>query len=152
VGRAGIFDRDSAAVIATIGSHGTRLTGLAEVHPEPFRQLLRPGSRARRFPAARQRPIFAHCGGDHGPDSFNGLGALVDWVENGQAPASLITSKVGNGTVTETRPVYQYPLIAVDTTGGPITEASSYLDRHREKVFLARPSAVTFRMSGSPYR
>jgi hypothetical protein len=31
-----------------------------------------------------------------------------------------------NGQVTQTRPAYQYPLIAVDTTGGPVTEASSY--------------------------
>jgi feruloyl esterase len=71
-------------------------------------------------------PGVSHCSGGDGPDSFNGLGALVNWVENGQAPASLITSKVVNGKVTETRPVYQYPLIAVDTTGGPVTEASSY--------------------------
>jgi len=71
-------------------------------------------------------PGVAHCGGGDGPDSFNGLGALVNWVEHGQAPTSFVTSKVVNGTVTQTRPVYQYPLIAVDTTGGPITEASSY--------------------------
>jgi hypothetical protein len=71
-------------------------------------------------------PGVAHCGGGDGPDSFNGLGALVSWVENGQAPTSLVTSKVVSGKVTETRPVYQYPLIAVDTTGGPVTEASSY--------------------------
>ena len=71
-------------------------------------------------------PGVAHCGGGDGPDSFNGLGALVNWVEKGQAPTSFVTSKVVNGTVTQTRPVYQYPLIAVDTTGGPVTEASSY--------------------------
>jgi Tannase and feruloyl esterase len=71
-------------------------------------------------------PGVAHCGGGDGPDSFNGLGALVTWVEKGQAPTSFVTSKVVNGTVTQTRPVYQYPLIAVDTTGGPVTEASSY--------------------------
>ncbi len=71
-------------------------------------------------------PGVSHCGGGDGPDSFNGLGALVNWVEQGQAPASLLTSKVVNGQVTQTRPVYQYPLIAVDTTGGPVTQASSY--------------------------
>jgi feruloyl esterase len=71
-------------------------------------------------------PGVSHCGGGDGPDSFNGLGALVDWVEQGKAPPSLLTSKVVNGQVTQTRPVYQYPLIAVDTTGGPVTEASSF--------------------------
>ena len=80
-------------------------------------------------------PGVAHCGGGDGPDSFNGLGALVNWVEKGQAPTSFVTSKVVNGTVTQTRPVYQYPLIAVDTTGGPITEASSYTP-HQPPVYF----------------
>jgi len=74
-------------------------------------------------------PGVAHCGGGDGPGSFNGLGALMGWVEQGQAPSSLLTSKVVNGTVTATRPVYQYLLIAVDTTGGPVTEAASYTAR-----------------------
>lgn len=82
-------------------------------------------------------PGVSHCGGGDGPDSFNGLGALVKWVENGQAPTSLVTSKVVNGTVTETRPVYQYPLIAADTTGGPITEASSYTPQQPPVYFNA---------------
>jgi feruloyl esterase len=80
-------------------------------------------------------PGVAHCGGGDGPDSFNGLGGLVNWVEKGQAPTSFVTSKVVNGTVTQTRPVYQYPLIAVDTTGGPITEASSYTP-HQPPVYF----------------
>jgi Tannase and feruloyl esterase len=82
-------------------------------------------------------PGVAHCGGGDGPDSFNGLGGLVNWVEKGQAPTSFVTSKVVNGTVTQTRPVYQYPLIAVDTTGGPITEASSYTSHQPPAYFDA---------------
>jgi feruloyl esterase len=51
----------------------------------------------------------------------------VDWVTRGRAPASLPTSTVSSsGTVTATRPVYPFPEIAVDTTGGPVTEAGSY--------------------------
>jgi feruloyl esterase len=71
-------------------------------------------------------PGVSHCSGGDGPDSFNGLGALVNWVEKGQAPSVITTSKVTDGKVTATRPVFQYPFIAVDTTGGPVTEASSY--------------------------
>jgi len=82
-------------------------------------------------------PGVAHCGGGDGPVSFNGLGALVNWVEHGQAPTSFVTSKVVNGTVTQTRPVYQYPLIAVDTTGGPVTEASSYTPHQPPAYFDA---------------
>ena len=82
-------------------------------------------------------PGVSHCAGGDGPDSFNGLGALVNWVEQGQAPSSLVTSKVVNGTVTETRPVYQYPLIAVDTTGGPVTTASSFTPKQPAVPFNA---------------
>lgn len=86
-------------------------------------------ARTRAFARLFMLPGVAHCGGGDGPDSFNGLGALMSWVERGQAPSSLLTSKVVSGAVTATRPVYQYPLIAVDTTGGPVTEAASYTAR-----------------------
>ncbi len=74
-------------------------------------------------------PGVAHCGGGDGPDSFDALTAITNWVTNGKAPASLLTSAVTNGTTTATRPVYPYPLMAVDTTGGPTNEASSYTAR-----------------------
>jgi hypothetical protein len=94
-------------------------------------------ARTQEFARLFMLPGVAHCGGGDGPDSFNGLGGLVNWVEKGQAPTSFVTSKVVNGTVTQTRPVYQYPLIAVDTTGGPITEASSYTPHQPPAYFDA---------------
>ena len=102
-------------------------------------------ARTQEFARLFMLPGVSHCGGGDGPDSFNGLGALVHWVEQGQAPASLVTSKVVNGAVTQTRPVYEYPLIAVDTTGGPVTEASSYTPRQPPVSFNANVSwAGTF--------
>lgn len=83
-------------------------------------------AQTRKFARLFMLPGVSHCGGGDGPDSFDGLSALVRWVETGKAPTSMLTSKVVNGTVTQTRPVYEYPLIAVDTTGGPVTQASSY--------------------------
>jgi hypothetical protein len=72
-------------------------------------------------------PGVAHCGGGQGPSTFDALTALTDWVGHGQAPSSLLTSLTGpTGTVTATRPVYAYPDIAVDTTGGSIYAAASY--------------------------
>jgi hypothetical protein len=82
-------------------------------------------------------PGVSHCGGGDGPDSFNGLGALTDWVENGQAPSQLTTFKVANSTVTASRPVFEYPKIAVDTTGGPIDQASSYTAENPKEAFNA---------------
>ena len=72
-------------------------------------------------------PGVAHCGGGQGPSSMDALTAITDWVTKGDAPSSLLTSATNSsGTVTATRPVYAYPDIAVDTTGGSILSASSY--------------------------
>ncbi len=75
-------------------------------------------------------PGVAHCGGGQGPDGFDALGAVADWVTRGRAPARLLTSRLGDGgTVTATRPVYPYPYVAVDTTGGDPAQAGSYTPR-----------------------
>ncbi|WP_329213183.1 tannase/feruloyl esterase family alpha/beta hydrolase [Streptomyces sp. NBC_00683] len=72
-------------------------------------------------------PGVAHCGGGQGPDSFDALTAVVDWVTRGEAPGSLATTAVdGSGEVTAARPVYPFPYVARNTTGGPADEASSY--------------------------
>jgi feruloyl esterase len=94
-------------------------------------------SRTHQFARLFMLPGVSHCGGGDGLDSFNGLGALTNWVENGRAPSHLKTFKVSNGTVTASRPVYEYPKIAVDTTGGPINEASSYTAQNPPTTFDA---------------
>ncbi|WP_211244558.1 tannase/feruloyl esterase family alpha/beta hydrolase [Actinospica robiniae] len=72
-------------------------------------------------------PGVAHCGGGQGPSDFDALTAVTQWVTKGQAPNSLLTTLTGqSGNVTATRPVYAYPYIAADTTGGSPTEAASY--------------------------
>jgi hypothetical protein len=72
-------------------------------------------------------PGVAHCGGGQGPSTFDALTAITEWVTQGKAPSSLLTSLVSQtGKVTATRPAYPYPYIAVDTTGGSPTSASSY--------------------------
>ncbi|MFD0288633.1 tannase/feruloyl esterase family alpha/beta hydrolase [Streptomyces lutosisoli] len=74
-------------------------------------------------------PGVAHCGGGQGPDSIDALSAIVDWVTAGQAPDSLLSQAIdsaGSGEVTASRPVYPFPYIAVNTTGGSDDDASSY--------------------------
>ena len=72
-------------------------------------------------------PGVAHCGGGQGPSNIDALTTITAWVTQGAAPSSLLTSATDtSGTVTATRPVYAYPDIAVDTTGGSIYQASSY--------------------------
>ncbi|MFJ9565114.1 tannase/feruloyl esterase family alpha/beta hydrolase [Streptomyces fuscichromogenes] len=72
-------------------------------------------------------PGVSHCAGGQGPSEFDALTAITDWVTRDRAPASLLTSMTdSDGTTTASRPVYPYPAIAVDTTGGPVDQASSY--------------------------
>lgn len=72
-------------------------------------------------------PGVAHCGGGQGPDTFDALTAITDWVTKGDAPDSLTTKSVDSGgDTTATRPVYPFPYYAKNTTGGPATDASSY--------------------------
>jgi feruloyl esterase len=47
-------------------------------------------------------PGMAHCGGGAGPDQHDAVTAVIDWVEAGQAPDSMIASKRIDGTVSPT--------------------------------------------------
>ena len=72
-------------------------------------------------------PGVAHCGGGQGPDTFDALTAITDWVTKGDAPASLTTKSVdSSGNTTASRPVYPFPYYAKNTKGGPATDASNY--------------------------
>jgi feruloyl esterase len=83
-----------------------------------------------RFARLFMLPGVAHCGGGQGPSTFDALTAITDWVTKDQAPADLLTSATDStGRTTATRPVFPYPAIAVDTTGGPIDQAASYTAR-----------------------
>ncbi|MEI7057076.1 tannase/feruloyl esterase family alpha/beta hydrolase [Nocardioides sp. CCNWLW239] len=106
-----------AGTIAYYQAVTERMGGLA--HTQEFARLF-------------MLPGVAHCNGGQGLDKFDALTAVVDWVENDKAPESLMTSKVDtSGTVTATRPAYPWPLMAVNTTGGPVDQASSYTAQPR---------------------
>jgi len=70
--------------------------------------------RARLFLA----PGMGHCRGDVGPDSWDRLAPLVEWVEHGRAPDAIIASHSTNGSVDNERPLCPYPDLAVYT--GPL--------------------------------
>lgn len=57
------------------------------------------------------------------PASGQLFAALVDWVENGKAPSSLVLSSA-DGSVS--RPICMYPNKAVYRGSGPVTAATSY--------------------------
>ncbi len=71
-------------------------------------------------------PGVAHCGGGIGPDRIDAVTAVIDWVEKGKAPDSLLASKVTSGTVVRTRPLCPYPQVARYTGQGSIDDASNF--------------------------
>ena len=60
-------------------------------------------------------PGMDHCRGGPGPNTWDKLAPLVEWVENGQAPNYLVATHSSDGTVDNERPVCPYPQRAIYT-------------------------------------
>jgi len=60
-------------------------------------------------------PGMGHCAGGPGPNSWDKLVPLVDWVENDVAPSSIIATHSSNGSVDNERPICAYPQQATYT-------------------------------------
>jgi feruloyl esterase len=74
-------------------------------------------------------PGMAHCGGGEGPDTFDMVGALEQWVEQGKAPDQILASHSTNGIVDRTRPLCPYPQVAVYKGTGSTDEAANFVCR-----------------------
>ena len=74
-------------------------------------------------------PGMNHCAGGPATDSFDGLGAIVDWVEKGTAPARIEASALP-GTkyfAGRTRPLCPYPAYARYTGSGSLENGASFV-------------------------
>ena len=71
-------------------------------------------------------PGMAHCSGGPGPDRFDALSALENWVEQDIAPETIIASKVIDGEVVRTRPLCAYPEVAAYDGSGSTDEATNF--------------------------
>src|SRR5882672_4498238 len=74
-------------------------------------------------------PGMAHCGGGEGPNTFDMVSALEQWVEHGKAPDQIIASHSTNGVVDRTRPLCPYPQVAVYKGTGSIDDAANFTCR-----------------------
>ncbi|MFM1895797.1 MAG: hypothetical protein RLZZ385_871 [Pseudomonadota bacterium] len=54
-------------------------------------------------------PGMGHCGGGAGPNDWDKLSSLVDWVENGVAPDAIVATRRSNGAVVNERPLCPWP-------------------------------------------
>ena len=71
-------------------------------------------------------PGMEHCRGGDGPNKFDMVSALEQWVEKGQAPKQVIASRIDNGKTVRTRPLCPYPQLAHYKGTGSIEEAANF--------------------------
>lgn len=76
-------------------------------------------------------PGMAHCGGGEGPNDFDKMTPLEQWVEKGKAPDSIVASHSKDGKVDRTRPLCPYPQVAQYTGSGSIDDAANFICRSR---------------------
>lgn len=82
---------------------------------------------AQQFARLFMLPGVSHCGGDQGPSSMDALTAIVNWVEQGHAPASPLTTQTPTtADPVASLPVYPYPLVATYNGTGSLDVATSY--------------------------
>jgi feruloyl esterase len=61
-----------------------------------------------------------------GPDRNDAVTAVIDWVEKGKAPDSIVATQVTGGKVARTRPLCPYPQVARYKGQGSIDEAANF--------------------------
>jgi feruloyl esterase len=76
-------------------------------------------------------PGMAHCAGGEGPNTFDSLSAMEQWVEQKKAPDAIIASHTTNGKVDRTRPLCPYPQVAQYKGTGSTDEAANFICRTR---------------------
>jgi hypothetical protein len=79
-----------------------------------------------RFYRLVRAPGVGHCGGGSGPQAQNLFGALVDWVEHGQAPDKILATTTRAGTVVRSRPLCPYPQTAIYNGTGSTDDAANF--------------------------
>jgi feruloyl esterase len=71
-------------------------------------------------------PGMAHCTGGEGPDQFDKMGVIEQWVEHGKPPDSIIASQKAGTAVLRTRPLCPYPQAAQYKGIGSVTDAANF--------------------------
>jgi feruloyl esterase len=71
-------------------------------------------------------PGMGHCGGGDGTATFNLMGAIRTWAEEGHAPQEIPASRVRNGQTDRTRPLCAYPATAHYDGNGSTDDAANF--------------------------
>jgi feruloyl esterase len=71
-------------------------------------------------------PGMDHCGGGNGPNTFDSIRAIEEWVEAGKAPDRIIASQIRDGKTERTRPLCPYPQVATYRGTGSTDDAANF--------------------------
>ena len=71
-------------------------------------------------------PGMQHCSGGIGPDKFNTLAALEDWVERGRAPDVIPAGTKADSAAPHSLPLCPYPRQARYSGSGAVTDAANW--------------------------
>jgi hypothetical protein len=74
-------------------------------------------------------PGVGHCGGGNGPQPQALFDAVVNWVEHGQVPDTILATKSVGGVVTQARPLCPYPAFAQYSGSGSTDDAANFACR-----------------------
>ena len=71
-------------------------------------------------------PGVYHCQGGPGPDTFDRMAAIEQWVEQGRKPTRIIASKLQDGKVVRTRPLCPFGQVAKWNGTGSTDDAANF--------------------------
>jgi hypothetical protein len=100
--------------------------GTIDYYDRVTRQLRGGYARTQEFARLFMAPGVAHCAGGDGPQPQDLIDALVQWVENGKAPDTILASGQIDGR-TRTRPLCPYPAQARWTGEGSSEDAANFV-------------------------
>ena len=72
-------------------------------------------------------PGMNHCAGGEGPNTFDVVSAMEQWVEQGKAPVQITASHSTSGAVDRTRPLCPYPQVAQYKGTGSTDDAVNFV-------------------------
>jgi feruloyl esterase len=71
-------------------------------------------------------PGMAHCSGGEGPNIFDKISLMEDWVEHHHAPIRIVAAHETAGHIDRTRPLCPYPQVAHYNGTGSIDDAANF--------------------------
>jgi feruloyl esterase len=101
---------------------------------ENMQEFMRGEKATQDFARLFMAPGMGHCGGGPGPNVFDTLTSLEQWVEKGKAPERIIATHSTNGKVDRSRPLCPYPQVARYKGTGSTDDAANFVCTSEERT------------------